>query len=78
MASVTAFKVGRERQPAFALDVNYADCDAVFLFAFQNNGLRWADAELFAVVGWRDTLVDWLVQHVDKLLLPNFIAVETQ
>ena len=52
-----------------SLDVDDADCDAVFLLAFQHNGLRRADAELFAVVGWRDALVDGLVQYVDELLV---------
>ncbi len=78
VAGVTALKVGGEGEPAFALDVNDADSDAVFLLAFQHDRLRRADAELFAVVGWRDTLVDWLIQHVDKLLVPYLVAVETQ
>ena len=78
MASITALEVGGERKPAFALDVDYADSDAVFLLAFQHNRLRWADAELFAIIGWRDTLVDWFVQYIDKLLVPDLIAVETQ
>ena len=78
MTGITALEVGGERQPAFALDVNDADSDAVFLLAFQHDRLRRGDAELFAIVGWRDSQVDGLVQYIDKLLVPNLVAVETQ
>ena len=53
-------------------------CVQVILLSFKHDGLRWADVELFSVVGRCDTLVNGLVQYVDKFLVPYLIAVETQ
>ena len=58
VAGITALEVGGESEPAFALEVDNADSDPVFLFAFQHDKLRRTDVELFAVVGWCDALVD--------------------
>ena len=52
---ITALEVGGEREASIALHVNHTDSDAVFLLAFQNDRLRWADVELFPIVGWRDS-----------------------
>ena len=76
MPGITALKVGGEREASIALHVNDADSDAVFLLAFQHDGLRWADVELFPIVGRSNTFVDRLVQYIDKLLVPDLVAVE--
>ena len=78
MSGITAFEVGRERETSIALHVDDADCDTVFSLTFQYNGLRRADIDMFPVVGRSNTLVNRLVQYIDKLLVPDLVAVETQ
>ena len=78
MPSIAALKVGWEREFAFTFNVDNADSDTVFLFAFKYDRLCRNDAELFAIVGRCDSFVDRLAQYINKFHVPNLVAIEAQ